>query len=121
MWGAAVARAVKGPQAAASPPPDPTAGDEPKSLARRRSGGRHWCRARERKSEREREREGEDDRLDILGPVGSPKADRDPSANRVPTCLSSRYGSTGLCCLARSGTYSATRPPTGSCRPTSCR
>ena len=77
------------------PFPDPVAGSEPKPPARqRRSGGRHRCRARERKSEREREREGEDDRLDILGPAGYPKADRVLLAIGVPTCLSGRYGST---------------------------
>jgi hypothetical protein len=117
MWGAA-ARTVKVAGGATSPPLDPAAGGEPKLPARRRrSGGRHRCRARERKSEREREREGEDDLLDILGHVSYPKADRVLSAIRVPTCLSGRYGSTGLSYLARSGTYSANGPPIGSCRP----
>ena len=54
-------------------------------------------------AKREREHEGEDDRLDILEPVGYPKADMDLSANRVPTGLSGRYGSTRLSCVAWSG------------------
>ena len=43
-------------------------------------------------AEWEREREGEDDRLDILGHVGYPKADRDLSTNGVSTGLSGQYG-----------------------------